>query len=240
MHEGHAQVCAMQTQRTGFQGPGTETPLPAIRPANHCTATSQPKASLSLKSPPRLSGADQVLGRRGAPLRRRRGRARAVASGQSCKPAASPPPPVHAPPRLTAQTWSVVTAATSGAQTQTPGSPVLGQERCPHRTGCARAQNIRFTGSSCTSSRLTEAGLSQLVCVSFIPRLILSEPKKQTEAVLGKGAAGSKEKQPPPRKTSLHTMRPPKRHRPTLEPWGLRGSHFLRHISDSRFLNSRK
>ena len=75
VHEGHAQVCAMQTQRTGFQGPGTETPLPAIRPANHCTATSQPKASLSLKSPPRLSGADQVLGRRGAPLRRRRGRA---------------------------------------------------------------------------------------------------------------------------------------------------------------------
>lgn len=169
----------------------------------HVSAQSQPLPEVS----PRLSGADQVLGRRGAPLRRRRGRARAVASGQSCKPAASPPPPVHAPPRLTAQTWSLVTAATSGTQTQTPGSPVLGQERCPHRTGCARAQNIRFTGSSCASSRLTEAGLSQLVCVSFIPRLIPSEPKKQTEAVLGKGAAGSKEKQPPPRKTSLHTMR---------------------------------
>lgn len=49
-------------------------PSPAIRPANHCTATLSPKPAFPEVSPGCLR-ADQVLGRRGAPLRRRRGRA---------------------------------------------------------------------------------------------------------------------------------------------------------------------
>lgn len=185
-HGGHARVCAVRTQSTGFRRPGTEAPLPSIRPANHCPATSQPKASLSLKSPPVVRCRPSAQTSRG-PTEQRRGRARAAASGQSCKPAASPLPPVHTPPRLTAQTRSVVTAAASGAQTQAPGSLVRGQERDPHRTGCVRAPDIRFTGSSRASSRLTEAGLSQLVCVSFIPRLIPFEPKKQADGCFREG-----------------------------------------------------
>ena len=122
-------------------------------------------------------------------------------------------------------------------------SPGAGAGSSPHM--CAHAPNTRFTGSSRTSSRLIEAGLSQLVCVSFIfiPRLILFEPKKQADGCFREGrgrqqrkATSSPQNFPP----YYAVMRPPERLRPTLEPWGLRGSRCLRHISESRFLNSRK
>lgn len=155
-HEGHAQVCAVRTQRTGFWGPGTETPLPAIRPANHCLATSQPKANLSLKSPPgcqEQTKRSDVVG----PRSRGGGRPRAwpalIAASQQPRP--------HAPGTRSSQTnGSDLERGHSGCfwcpdSGFWVSSPRAGAGSSPHI--CAPAPNTRFTGSSALhrgSSRL--------------------------------------------------------------------------------------
>lgn len=73
------------------ESPGQGNPLPAVRPANRSLATSQPKASLSLKSP-RLPRADRVLGHRGAPWSRGGGEGGRVRPSELIGPAAFVPP----------------------------------------------------------------------------------------------------------------------------------------------------
>ena len=141
-----------------------------------------------------------------------------------------------------AQTWSVVTAAASGAQTQVSGSPVPGQERGPHRTSVRPPQIL----GSLEAARFIEAHRGWILPAGLRELYSSSdplEPKKQADGCFREGrgrqqrkATSSRQNFPP----YYAVMRPPERPRPTLEPWGLRGSRSLRHISESQFLNSRK
>lgn len=97
------------------ESPGQRNPLPA----NRSLATSQPKASLSLKSP-RLPRADRVLGRHGGPWSRGGGEGGRVRPSELIGPPALVPPSPDertaqmAFPALKPRVWLQVPVLTAG------------------------------------------------------------------------------------------------------------------------------
>lgn len=164
-HGGHAQVCAVRTQNTGFQGPGTETPSPFHSPckplSGHLPAQSLPLPQVS----PRLSGADQALrhriaGPHGAEEREGAcGGQRSELQGSSLAPApgtrssqtnGSDPERGHSGRFRCPDSGSWVSGPGAGA-----GSP-------PHRLRACPRYSVHWK-----QSRFIEAGLSQLVCLNL-------------------------------------------------------------------------
>lgn len=156
MQEGHAQVCTMDSVPEVSRGLG-QRPLSRYSPCKPLYGTSQPKPASPLKSP-RLSGAKTKCSDVAGPHCEER--ERAVASGQTAKPAASPPPPVT----RSSQTNSSDLELGHSGHFRCPdsdswvSSPGTGAVSPPHRLRARPKYSVHW--KQLRSSRLTEAGLS--------------------------------------------------------------------------------